>query len=150
MSADKRRQVYWQCTAVFFTTSVRCNPTARHLLYTNDQEAASWNDIDFRAFLNELGVGIKLLPFKSFRPPAHFVTEFRNAFYKLDVLLALSQPDASSYSPLLDSDCVWTRPASAFFRLIQSDLLLLLDSKPESLPDTKIHGFSHRDMGNLY
>jgi hypothetical protein len=34
--------------------------------------------------------------------------------------------------------------------VIQSDVLLLLDAEPESLPDTKIHGLSRRDMGDLY
>jgi hypothetical protein len=150
VSASKRRQVYWQCTAVFFATSVRCNPTAHHILYTNDQGDATWAGVDFRQFLNTLGVEIKTLAFESFRPPAHFVTEFRNAFYKLDVLRSLSQPEAGPYSLLLDSDCVWTRPAPALTRVVQSDTLLLLDAEPDSLPDTKIHGLSRRDMGNLY
>lgn len=150
VSASKRRRIYWQCTAVFFATSVRCNPEARHILYTNDQEEATWNGTDFRAFLVGLGVITKTLAFESFRPPEHFVTEFRNAFYKLDVLKSLSQPDAGSHSLLLDSDCVWTRPNPTLVRLVQSDALLLLDAEPESLPDTKIHGLSRRDMGDLY
>jgi hypothetical protein len=135
---------------VFFATSVRCNPEARHLLYTNDQESATWDGIDFRHFITSLGVEIKTLAFEFFRPPEYFVTEFRNAFYKLDVLRALSKPDASAHSLLLDSDCVWTRPSPTLSSLVQSDALLLLDAEPESLPDTKIHGLSRRDMGDLY
>ncbi|MGY2133071.1 hypothetical protein ACW9KT_12640 [Hymenobacter sp. HD11105] len=150
ISASKRRQVYWQCTAVFFATSIRFNPTARHFLYTNDQEPAIWGGTDFRQFLNNLGIEIRLLAFESFRPPEHFITEFRNAFYKLDVLRCLSMPESGSYSLLLDSDCVWTRPSLALTDLIQSDTLLLLDAEPESLPETKIHGLSRRDMGDLY
>ncbi|MBC6607474.1 hypothetical protein H8B13_11655 [Hymenobacter sp. BT188] len=150
ISASKRRQVYWQCVAVFFATSVRCNPEAGHILYTNDQEVANWEGIDFRQFLNSIGVEIRTLAFETFRPPEHFITEFRNAFYKLDVLRALSQPEAGQYSLLLDSDCVWTRPDPALSRLVQSDVLVLLDAEPESLPDTKIHGLSRRDMGDLY
>ncbi|WP_229743110.1 hypothetical protein [Hymenobacter qilianensis] len=136
--------------AVFFATSIRCNPKAKHILYTNDQELATWNGVDFREFLNTIGVEIKLLAFEAFRPPEHFTTEFRNAFYKLDVLRALSHPDAGQYSLLLDSDCVWTRPDPTLTRLVQSDVLLLLDAEPKSLPDTKIHGLSRRDMGDLY
>jgi len=150
VSANKRRQVYWQCTAVFFTISVRCNPEARHLLYTNDDKATIWDGIDFCVFLIDLGINIKLLPFKLFRPLEHFLTEFRNAFYKLNAFFALSQPEAGPHSLLLNSDCVWTRPSPTLTQSIQSESLLLLDAEPESLPDIKICSLNWRDIGDLY
>ncbi|QDA58879.1 hypothetical protein [Hymenobacter jejuensis] len=150
VSADKRRRVYWQCTVVFFSTSVRCNPDARHLLYTNDAAPATWDGVDHREFLSSIGVEIRQLSFQTFCPPQRFSKEFRNAFYKLDVLQELAKPTAADHSLLLDSDCVWTRPDPKLISLVQSDALLLLDAEPESTPDTKIHGLSRRDMGNLY
>lgn len=151
VGAEQRRRVYWQCTMVFFATSVRCNPGVRHLFYTNDEAPANWGGVDFRAFLAELGVETRLLPFVEFCPPPQFGTEFRNAFYKLEVLRELARPDADAGSLLLDSDCVWTRPMPALLELLrQPQTLLLLDAEPDTGPDTKVHGLSRRDIGDLY
>lgn len=96
-------------------------------------------------------MAICYLPFVEFNPPRAFATEFRNAFYKLEVLRELARPDAPAASLLLDSDCVWTRPAPELWAQLQRpDALLLLDAEPESAPDTVIHGLSRRDIGDLY
>lgn len=151
VGAQERRRVYWQCAMVFFATSVRCNPGVQHLFYTNDEAPACWGGIDYRAFLNQVGVQTRQLPFKDFCPPPAFGTEFRNAFYKLEVLRELARPEAEEGSLLLDSDCVWTRPTPALLELLrQPGTLLLLDAEPEAGPDTKVHGLSRRDIGNLY
>ena len=151
VGAEQRRRVYWQCTVVFFATSVRCNPGVKHLFYTNDEASASWDGIDYRAFLAGLGVQTQYLPFVEFCPPPHFGTEFRNAFYKLEVLRELARPEADEASLLLDSDCVWARPAPALLQLLRRpETLLLLDAEPEAGPDTKVHGLSRRGIGNLY
>jgi hypothetical protein len=83
---------------------MRCNPDTRHILYTSDKEESTWDNTDFRQFLTELGAGIKELVFDKIRPLEHFVTEFRNAFYKLDVLHSLAQPEMGTCSLLLDSE----------------------------------------------
>ncbi|AII50657.1 hypothetical protein [Hymenobacter sp. APR13] len=151
VGAHERRRVYWQCTVVFFATSVRCNPGVTHLFYTNDEAPAYWEGTDYRAFLLKLGVQIRPLAFEEFCPPPAFGTEFRNAFYKLEVLRELARPEAEAGSILLDSDCVWTRPVPALLELLrQPDTLLLLDAEPDTGPDTKVHGLSRRDIGHLY
>ncbi|MBC6699253.1 hypothetical protein [Hymenobacter sp. BT190] len=151
VGVQERRRLYWQCTVVFFATSVRCNPGVTHLFYTNDEAPACWGGIDYRAFLEQLGVQTRLLPFEEFCPPPAFGTEFRNAFYKLEVLREMARPEAEDGSILLDSDCVWTRPAPALLALLrQPGTLLLLDAEPDTGPDTKVHGLSRRDIGNLY
>ncbi|WP_210520965.1 hypothetical protein [Hymenobacter terricola] len=151
VKADQRRRIYWQCAVVFFATSLRCNPTNRHLFYTNDAGPAVWHEVDYRAFLQGLGVEIRVLPFTDFQPPAGFSTDFRNAFYKLEVLQALARAEAGDSSVLLDSDCVWTRPAPALHPQIAAGPgLLLLNVLIETTPDTKIEGLSRRDMGELY
>ena len=151
VKADQRRQIYWRCVVVFFATSVRCNPTLRHVLYTNDDAPGSWNKIDYRAFLSELGVEIRQLPFTDFQPPAGFSTEFRNAFYKLEVMQTLASPTAGPSSVLFDSDCVWTRPAAELAPLLTAGAgPLLLTVLVDSTPDTKIEGLSRREIGYLY
>lgn len=151
VGAEQRRRLYWQCAVVFFATSVRCNPGVKHLFYTNDEAPACWGGSDYRAFLDGLGVLTLHLPFEEFCPPAQFGTEFRNAFYKLEVLRELARPGADEASLLLDSDCIWTQPAPALLQqLRQPETLLLLDAEPDAGPDTKIHGLSRRGIGNLY
>ncbi len=151
VKADHRRRIYWQCVVVFFASSRRCNPTARHLLYTNDAAPVVGRRVDYRAFLRELGVQVRPLPFTEFQPLAGASTDFRNAFYKLEVLQALAAPGAAPCSLLLDSDCVWTRPAPALPQVLATGPgLLLLNVLADTTPDTKIEGLSRRDMGQLY
>lgn len=148
VNADERRRIYWQCVTVFFATSVRCNPTARHVLYTNDRGPTTWRGHDYKAFLRELGVDIRQMPFERFQPPAGFSEKFRNGFYKLEVMQALAQPDAGAHSLLLDSDCVWTRPEPGLEAALRAGQLLLFDISGE--PDTEVIGLSRRHIGTLY
>lgn len=151
MQAEQRRRVYWQCVVVFFASSVRCNPGARHLFFTNDQAPAGWRGLDYRAFLARIGVEIRLLPFTSFVPPPGFSTDFRNGFYKLEVLQALADPALGPSSVLFDSDCVWTRPVPELARRLEtSNQLLLLDVQAGSTPDDQVAGLSRRAIGALY
>lgn len=148
VNADQRRRVYWQCVTVFFATSTRCNPTAGHVLYTNDKAHTTWHGTDCREFLRGLGVQIRELEFEQYQPPANFSGKFRNGFYKLEVMRELASPQAADCSLLLDSDCVWTRSSPELEAAVGSGSLLLYDISPG--PDDKIFGLSRRDMGDLY
>ncbi|GAB3287282.1 hypothetical protein [Hymenobacter tenuis] len=148
VTANQRRRVYWQCAMVFFATSTRCNPTAGHVLYTNDKGPTVWHGTDYREFLRGLGVRIQEMEFEQYQPPANFSGKFRNGFYKLEVMSALSGPQAADCSLLLDSDCVWTRNSAELEAAVGSGSLLLYDMS--SGPDDKIFGLSRRDMGDLY
>ena len=151
LKAEQRRRIYWQCVVVFFASSVRCNPRARHRFFTNDQAPITLHNVDCRRFLEGIGVEINLLPFVEFQPPAGFSTLFRNAFYKLEVLRALAAPEAGASSLLLDSDCVWTRPEPALARTVAAGPgLLLFDVLADTTPDTKIENLSRRDIGATY
>lgn len=148
VTAEQRRRVYWQCVTVFFATSTRCNPTAGHVLYTNDKAPTVWHGTDYLEFLRGLGVEIREMEFEQYQPPVNFSSKFRNGFYKLEVMEALAQPDAADYSLLLDSDCVWTKTSPELEAAVCSGSLLLYDISPG--PDDKIFGLSRRDMGDLY
>jgi hypothetical protein len=148
VNADGRRRTYWQCVMVLFGSSVRCNPGARHILYTNDRASTRWQGIDYQQRLRDMGVEVRQLPFDHFQPPAGASRKFRNGFYKLEVMRELARPDAGDTSLLLDSDCVWSRPDAELERTLNSGRLLLFDIS--SAPDTKIIDLSRRDMGQLY
>lgn len=126
-SGAQRRVIYWKCVAVFFATSIRCNPHAKHLLYTNDKRPVIIDKLDLKQFLNDLGVETRYVPFKHFKPPAGYSKIFKNAFYKLDIMRELGMEEENEYSVLLDSDCVWTKQNNELLNLLKTDQVLLYD-----------------------
>jgi hypothetical protein len=148
-NTQERRSIYWKCAMVSFATSIRCNPSAQHILYTNDNQEFLIKGVNVKAKLEELGVEIRYLPFGSFKPPKGYSTRFQNAFYKLDVLKALSE-EKNAQILLLDSDCVWVRPDNYLAQVLQNNKVLLYDYYNVSSPQTKIHGITQQEMGNLY
>lgn len=126
-SGNQRKVIYWKCVAVFFATSVRCNPVAKHILYTNDKHPVIFKDLDLKQFLAGLGVDIRIVSFKHFKPPAGYSKVFKNAFYKLDVMRQLGMGEENENSVLLDSDCVWTKYNNEIEDLLKSHDVLLYD-----------------------
>lgn len=149
-SSDQRKIIYWKCVAVFFATSVRCNPTAKHILYTNDKHPVIFRGLDLKQFLVDLGVDIRIVPFKHFKPPVGFSKVFKNAFYKLDVMRELGMGEENEYSVLLDSDCVWTKPNNDIEEMLKSSDVLLYDMY-KSYQSTKGKFYNVRvKLGELY
>jgi hypothetical protein len=132
-SKNKRRLIYWKCAAALLATSKRCNPKARHILYTNDKNEVKIGSFDLRGYLKEIGVEVIQLPFRHFVPPSGYSLSFKNAFYKLDVIKAMGDLE-NDYSILLDSDCVWTKPSEEFINQITSENILLYNVYFESKP----------------
>jgi hypothetical protein len=149
LTYKKQRFNYWQCATVFFATSLRCNPKAEHVLYTNDTQTVRSKGVDLRLYLTDLGVKVETLPFKYFRPPKEYSNLFTNAFYKFDVMQALGD---NSKDPvlLLDADCVWTAPGSKAENDIISGQVLLYDVHGEEDPDKKVDGMSRHDRAAVY
>lgn len=149
-SSDQRKLIYWKCVAVFFATSIRCNPTAKHLLYTNDKNPVIIDKLDLKQFLVELGVDIRYVPFKHFRPPVGYSKIFKNAFYKLDVMRELGMEEENEYNILLDSDCVYTRTNNDAIDLLQTNDVLLYDMyKSYAATKGKFHEVRVK-LGKLY
>lgn len=150
-SGDQRKIIYWKCVAVFFATSVRCNPTAKHILYTNDRHPVIIKGADLKVFLTGLGVDIRYVPFKHFKPPVGYSKIFKNAFYKLDVMRELGMEEENEYSILLDSDCVWTKHNSNIVDLFKSGEVLLYDMYQSYKNPTKGKFYEVRvKLGKLY
>jgi hypothetical protein len=148
-NGNQRRIIYWRCAVVSFATSIRCNPQVRHILYTNDPHPVLINDVDAKEKLQELGVQVKVIPFEAFKPPMGFSQNFKNAFFKLDVIKQLSLEN-DTHNLLLDLDCVWIRSAENLINSIESGLLLLYDNYEMTDPLKKIHGMSMAEMGKVY
>jgi hypothetical protein len=147
-NSAKRRQLFWQCAAVFYASSIRCNPTYKHILYTNDQDHVFFNGLDLNKLLTEIGVEIRQLPFKKFVPPPDQHTIYRNAFYKNEVICSL--PSDTECSVIIDSDCVWSRPIEGFEETMSNGNLFLIDTYHVENPHAKILGISRKDLGEMY
>lgn len=149
MSGEQRRLAYWNCVIVFFCTSVRCNPSAKHLLFTNDTKPVIIHRVDIRQFLTSLQVEIVQLPFQYFKVPSEVSAIFLNAFYKLDVIRALGS-EKYEYSLLLDSDCVWVRHTPELYRIVESGKFFLYEMYPGEPNKKNVHGISRMDRGRAY
>ena len=109
------QSVYWRCLYVLFSSSIRLNRSARHILFCNTQPPVV-DGVDIGAALSALGVEVVELPFKS-RPPQGFMSEFENTHYFFDILSALEELDCRRIV-FLDADCIFLRPAEHFEPLI--------------------------------
>ncbi len=147
-SAPSFQAVYWRCVATFFATSARQNPHAHHVLFTNFEQVPRVDGFDLAALLARLGVETVRLPF-TYLPPEGYFGSWRNQFYIFDIIHHLAgrlAPDDTAL--VLDSDCVWVRPADEMVGATAACGLLTYEvAYPEGMD---VHGLSRRDMGALY
>lgn len=145
-----KKITYWRCVVTFCLTSLRVNPTKKHLVFTNDEEEVLIGDYNVKEELKNKGVEIKYLPFNDFNPGQHS-KRFKNAFYKLEVISALA--DLTEPSLLLDSDVIWTKKDDRLIEMIEKgEFILLQDTyQRNNTPNKKSpHNLSMEDMGKLY
>jgi hypothetical protein len=115
------QSVYWRCVAVFFATSVRHQPNARHLLFTNVEEIPEVDGMDLAAFLRQHDVEVVRLPL-TYATPDGYYGAWRNQFYVFDIVRHLSDRlDGGESAILLDSDCVWIENAGPMVEALGRD-----------------------------
>ena len=135
--------VYWRCVACFFATSARQNPEARHILYTTADTLPSVEGVAMGGLLRRLGVEVVLLPI-THRLGRDRVGAWNNVFYILDVVAHLDREGGFDNAVVMDSDCIWVRPADGLFADVRRHGVL-----PMSIPyscDEALNGASRRDM----
>jgi hypothetical protein len=139
-SSKKFQEVYWKCAVVFFASSVRHNPQAKHLLFTNADAVPNIGNLNTEAFLDRIGVQVVTIPF-TFCPPLDYHSNYRTTFFKFDILKYLNehiQPE-DKYSSF-DSDCIWIRSAD---RLAQSiDRFGIINYHLDYLRTEQVHDFN--------
>lgn len=137
INAKERRLIYWKCTYLFFASSIRFNPKAQHILYTNERNDAIDGKIDLKKKLIDLGVEIRYHDFSYFKPPNGYSNTFKNAFYKLDVIQKLGEQSGVNCI-LLDTDCVWIKSAESINQVFeQNDSILLYDPYTSENPSVR-------------
>lgn len=146
----KRREIYWKLVFVFCCSGIRCRPNDTHLVYTNDLDDVIANGFNITRRLRELGVQIIPLEFEKYDPGAKLSKQFRNCFYRMDVLEALSKRSGASL--LLDNDVIWTRPAPDLTAAMESGKLCVYDIYTRAdTPELKFpHNLSMAEMGETF
>lgn len=136
-SSCKFHAIYLRCAIVFFASSLRQNPTAKHVLFTNLTVFPKIDGVDINALLSRWRVDVVSLPLTHLTPEGYH-TAWRNQFYIFDILHYLAQRcgDIEQYY-VLDSDCVWIKPVTTIQPALHKYSLLTYDlsgcrSKPNA------------------
>ncbi|HEX8299782.1 MAG TPA: hypothetical protein VF594_11530 [Rubricoccaceae bacterium] len=147
-SSARFQAVYWRCVALFFATSQRQNPGARHVLYTNADRVPSVDGHDLGALLERWGVEVVRLPY-TFQPPEGYFGAWRNQFYVFDIIRDLAaRLEDDEVGLVLDSDCVWVRPGERLVAATRRAGALTYDLGID--PDEVQNGLSQTDARALY
>ena len=147
-SSARFQAVYWRCVVLFFATSRRQNPQARHVLYTNVDRVPAVDGHDVAALLAQWQVEVVRLPY-TFQPPAGYFGAWRNQFYVFDIVRHLAATVADdAVGVVLDSDCVWARPAERLVAATRRAGALTYDLGID--PDEVQNGLSQVQAGALY
>ncbi len=147
-SSDKGFQdVYWRCVVVFFWSSLRFNPEARHVFYTNAPLPVV-DGLDVGDWFARAGIETVCLPITHRLPPAA-TASFGNQFYLLDVIAhAAADPGGTGAFMLLDSDCLWNGAGDPFWEAIARDGVLTYPLWYSE--DEIINGVSRRTLGEIH
>jgi|GEM_PF-125306 len=147
-SAPAFQEVYWRCVAIFFASSARHNPEARHLLFTNVSAVPTVDGLDLAAFLDGLGVEVVPLPL-TYHTPEGYYGAWRNQFYVFDAVAHLAGRLADDdRCVLLDSDCVWVRSADALAEAVAREGALTYDIGLR--PGWPQNGLNREEMGAIF
>ena len=146
-SSTRFQAVYWRCVAVFFASAARWTPDARLALATN-AAVPTVDGHDVGALLDRLGVEVARLDY-TFQPPAGYYPAWRNQFYVFDVVRWLAgRLGDGDVGMVLDSDCVWARPAGRMAAATRRHGALTYDL---GLPEGGAqNGLTLAEMGALY
>lgn len=139
--------IYWRSVALFFATSFRQRPDARHVLFTNTESLPVVDGVSIASLLDSLNVEIVRLPL-TFRTPTGYYHEWRNQFYVFDILRYLAEHlESSDAAIVLDSDCVWVSPVQPMSDAVRRDGALTYVVTYD--PDWKNNGLSRTEMSGI-
>ena len=147
-SSSSFLDVYWRCVALFFASSTRHNPTARHKLFINRPGVPNVGTFNISEFLSKLGVEVVVVPF-TYAPPPDYYGAWRSTFYLLDIIKHISaQSRPGERYVITDSDCLFIKSAENLSEAI--DRYGLLTFETQFSPDEKANGLSRLDLQSLY
>ena len=147
-SSKKFQEVYWKCVILFYETSIRYNKDAKHILFTNTADLPIINGFNVSDFLKENEIMLVCLVNK-YQLPTDYFDRFRNQFFEFSIIDYISKVmDDEDGFLLLDSDCIFSKPAAPIFSLLQKEesaITYVVDLER----DYQVHGVSGDDMKTI-
>lgn len=148
-SSTQFQAIYWRCIVVYFASSIKNNPTANHVLFTNVARIPDIDNFKTREFLDRHGIQIVQLPL-TYQTPVGYYGLWRNQFYIFDIIKYLTNEinDINESYIILDSDCLWIKSCEKIEKEIEINGLLTYEiNYAES---HNINGLTRIDMGKIY
>src|SRR6185369_16300658 len=148
-STQDHQDIYWRCLLVFFITSRRFNKNEKHILFTNLRSLPVVDGRRMNVLLAELDVQVIHTDFK-YKTPKGYYGSFQNQFYEFSILEHIARQNYSLNDQfmVLDSDCIFLKPAADMFREAAPNGFLSFDDPVAA--DYVINGLSRLDLKNLY
>lgn len=148
-SSQSHQNIYWRCLIVFFVSSTRFNKEEKHLLFTNVKQLPTVDGKQVSTILEDLGVEVIHIDFR-YKTPKGYFGSFQNQFFEFSILeyIALHRTNADDLYMIVDSDCIFIKPANRLFNEAAPDGFISFEI--DSPVDHKINGLSRLDMQELF
>jgi hypothetical protein len=144
-SSAEFQKIYWRCVADFFASSLRHNPGAAHLLFTNT-DIPIVDDVNLSELFRNWGVQVIILPI-TFRLPRSAAKSWGNQLYILDIIKFAAKNMETDNMVVLDCDCVWTSTAERISEAISQFGCLTYTLNDRHYPwNAPINGVSRQEM----
>jgi len=148
-SSQSHQNIYWRCVLLFYASSRRFNKQERHLFFTNVEQLPVLDGKSVQQALDDLDVEVIHTDF-TYKTPKGYFGMFQNQFYEFSVLeyIAANYKDEQDQFLIVDSDCLFIKPAQTLF--IEAQQKGFLSFEDDCTEDLNIHGLSRKDMQKLY
>lgn len=149
-STQSHQNIYWRCLTVFYITSRRFNKQEKHLLFTNVKNLPIVDGRNISDILRDLDVEVIFTDFK-YKTPKGYWGAFQNQFYEFSILehITLNNNNPDDQYMILDSDCIFMRPAKQLFDEAAANGGFL-SFEDECTTELVINGLSRKNMKTVY
>lgn len=148
-ASPEHQLIYWRCIVTFYITSVKFNPNAKHLFFTNANKIPVVDGADLKSVFQQLGVEIITTDFK-YKTPIGYYKSWQNQFYEFSILEYIATNfEITDLFLILDSDCLFIKSAEPIFEEAKREggFLSYEISYPEAY---NINGLNRLDMQSIY
>lgn len=148
-SLQRHQDIYWRCALLFFLTSRRFNKNEKHVLFTNATSLPVIDGKNIEELLQKMEVEVVFTTF-NYRTPKGYYGMFQNQFYEFSILEHIAENNKNVHDQylILDSDCIFIRPAASLFEAAKEQGFLSFEDNVAA--GYVINGLSRLDLQALY
>ena len=147
-SSKSFQAVYWKCILIFFETSLRYNPKAKHVLFSNTNNLPTIDGFSVANYLEQNNIELVVLENK-YPLPTNYFDRFRNQFFEFSIIEAIAKRmEPKDGFLLLDSDCVFSKSVDMLFTNLEkqeSAITYVVDVEREY----QVHGVTGKHMKEI-